>query len=109
MAFDRGSAQTTAMFPKLLSLFRIVDSGKRISEIVFRSRNPLRRDSKAELDLSSTHPPGHLESKIFAGSAVPKEVPTSLVICVNGNLGVLPQVTPQVESNDVGEQLEIRN
>ena len=107
MAFDWSAAQTTAVFPEFSSLLRIINPRKRIGEVVFRSRNPLGCDSEAELDLSSAHPPGHLETKIFAGSAVPKQVVAGFVIRMHCNLFVFPGAVPEMESNNVSEEFQI--
>ena len=53
------------------------------------------------------YPSGHTQANILAGPTVPKEVPTSLVVGVDHDLGVNPLVTPEVEGHDMCQQFQI--
>ena len=109
MAFGRSVCQTPAVFPELVSLPRVINTREGIGQIVLSGGDPLRCETKTPENLLSCHPPGHPETQINPRPTIPEKVPTSLIVCMYRNLFILPQVTPQVECNDVSEEFQIRD
>ena len=109
MALDWSLCAVPTVFPELGPLLRIIQAGQRIRQVVLTGGDPRGRETEAVLDLSRGHPSGHPKPEVLSRSTISEEVPASLVVCVDGDLLFIPLVVPEVQCDNVGEQLKICN
>ena len=109
MALDWGVRAALTVFPELSSLLRVIKTRERIRQVIFTGGYPGRRETEAVFNLTRGHPPGHPEPEIFSRSAISEEVPAGLVVRVYCDLLSAPLVVPEMQRDDVGKQLKIRD
>ena len=105
----RNSVKLFTVFVKLAALCGISDTRKSVCQSVFRSRDPLRNESKLMLDSLCCDSAGHPQASILSGAAIPKEEKRSFVVRVNCHFVTVPSRTPEVDGDHVGQKFEVGN
>ena len=109
MAPSRGFLRESTEIGEPAPLLRVPLSRQGVRQVILCGGDPLGRRSEILGNLLCGEPPGHPQPDITPRSTFREKPVAGLIVCMNSDLFMLPLGRPQVERDNVSNQLEIRN